>query len=221
MWAIVPVKTFDRAKQRLANVLSEEERRSLMLAMARDVLTSLSSCRNLSGILIVSRTPEADALAQAFGTERFAEHPNANLADALTQATRHLMDNFDAQGVIVVPADVPGIQAAELDDILDRHEHVTVLPDTDNVGTNALICSPPLSVPYIFDGQSFKPHVDAAFAADITPTVLPGTAFSLDVDVPADLLQVCDVAPTSQTANYLRKTGIQQRVATALKRHSG
>ena len=31
MWAIVPIKTFDRAKQRLANVLSEEERRSLML----------------------------------------------------------------------------------------------------------------------------------------------------------------------------------------------
>jgi 2-phospho-L-lactate guanylyltransferase (CobY/MobA/RfbA family) len=39
MWAIVPIKTFERAKQRLADVLNEEERRSLMLAMARDVLT--------------------------------------------------------------------------------------------------------------------------------------------------------------------------------------
>ena len=75
MWAIVPIKTFDRAKQRLANVLNAEERRSLMLAMARDVLTCLSKSTQLSGILIVSRTSEADALAQSFATERFAESP--------------------------------------------------------------------------------------------------------------------------------------------------
>ncbi|HCD27329.1 MAG TPA: 2-phospho-L-lactate guanylyltransferase, partial [Gammaproteobacteria bacterium] len=47
MWAIVPIKTFERAKQRLADVLSPAERRALMLAMARDVLTSLSKSRQL------------------------------------------------------------------------------------------------------------------------------------------------------------------------------
>ena len=66
MWAIVPIKTFEMAKQRLANVLSASERKSLMLAMARDVLTALSSSNLLDHILIVSRAPEADALAQAF-----------------------------------------------------------------------------------------------------------------------------------------------------------
>ena len=86
MWAIVPIKTFERAKQRLADVLNEEERRSLMLAMARDVLTCLSKAEHLTGILIVSRAPEADVLASAFSTERFAESPDANLASALTQA---------------------------------------------------------------------------------------------------------------------------------------
>ena len=112
MWAIVPIKTFDRAKQRLANVLSEDERRSLMLAMARDVLTSLSRSSYLTGILIVSRASEADALAQAFATERFAESPGGSLADALDQATHHLITNFDADGVFVVPADVPDIQTS-------------------------------------------------------------------------------------------------------------
>ncbi len=63
MWAIVPIKTFESAKQRLASVLSPDERRSLMLAMARDVLTALARCQRLTGILIVSRTHEADALA--------------------------------------------------------------------------------------------------------------------------------------------------------------
>ncbi len=109
MWAIVPVKTFDRAKQRLANVLSEDERRALMLAMARDVLTCLSTCAELDGILIVSRAPEADALAQAFATERFTESPDANLPESLEQATQHLVAHIGACGVIVVPAYVPAI----------------------------------------------------------------------------------------------------------------
>ncbi len=221
MWAIVPIKTFDRAKQRLANVLSEEERRSLMLAMARDVLTCLAKCTHLSGILIVSRTPEADALAQTFATERYAESPDANLAEALEQATKHLITNFSAQGVMVVPADVPGIDANELDQILADHEQVTVLPDNENIGTNGLICSPPLCMPYIFDGKSFKPHLDAAFASGFTPKIVPGSAFSLDVDLPADLIAVSQQAPNSQTAIYLEKSGIMARLDALTNSQSG
>ncbi len=221
MWAIVPIKTFDRAKQRLANVLSEEERRSLMLAMARDVLTCLAKSKRLSGVLIVSRTVEADALAQTFATERFAESPDANLAGALEQATQHLIANFDAKGVIVVPADVPGIETEELDEILEAHEQVTILPDAENIGTNGLACSPPLCMPYIFDGKSFKPHVDGAFAAGITPRIVPGTRFSLDVDVPDDLRKVAQLAPDSQTTNYLKKVGILGRLDASPNTVSG
>ena len=221
MWAIVPVKTFDRAKQRLANVLSEDERRSLMLAMARDVLTCLSTCSNLSGILIVSRAPEADALAQTFATERFAESPDANLPESLEQATQHLVTNFDAQGVIIVPADVPGILPDELDQILAEHETVTIMPDAENVGTNGLICSPPGRIPYVFDGKSFKPHVDAAYEAGLSPKVVPGTRFTLDVDLPQDLIELCELAPTSQTATYLEREGIVSRLKGQASSHSG
>lgn len=221
MWAIVPVKTFDRAKQRLANVLSEDERRSLMLAMARDVLTCLSTCSNLTGILIVSRAPEADALAQTFGTERFAESPEANLPESLEQATQHLIANFDATGVIVVPADVPGISPDELDGLIAEHQDVTIMPDAEHVGTNALICSPPGRIPYVFDGKSFKPHVDAAFAAGVTPKIRPGTRFTLDIDLPADLLSLCDVAPSTQTATYLEREGISKRLRSQSNSHSG
>jgi 2-phospho-L-lactate guanylyltransferase len=221
MWAIVPIKTFDRAKQRLANVLSEEERRALMLAMARDVLTCLSKSAQLSGILIVSRAPEADALAQTFGTERYAESPDANLAGALEQAAQHLIDHFNATGVIIVPADVPGIGVDELDQLLINHDQVTILPDTENIGTNGLICSPPLCMPYIFDGKSFKPHVDAAFAKGITPTIVPGTQFALDIDTPNDLITVFNQEPHSQTAMYLQKSGITNRLDNLSTSQSG
>ena len=155
MWAIVPIKTFDRAKQRLSNVLSEEERRGLMLAMARDVITSLSSCKELSGILIVSRAREADSLAAAFATERFSESPTASLAEALTQATLHLVANFNAEGVAVVPADVPGIEAEEIDRLIRSNPGITIMPDSDNIGTNGLIMRPTASYSIHFRWEKF------------------------------------------------------------------
>jgi 2-phospho-L-lactate guanylyltransferase (CobY/MobA/RfbA family) len=53
MWAIVPIKSLESAKRRLADVLNPDERRALMLAMARDVLTALARCQRLAGVLIV------------------------------------------------------------------------------------------------------------------------------------------------------------------------
>ncbi len=212
MWAIVPIKSFDRAKRRLAELLSEEERRLLMLAMARDVLTTLCQCRELTGVLIVSRTREADALAQAFGTERFSESPDADLPTSLTQAAEHLTANLGAKGAMVVPADVPLIDAAEIDEILANHQQVTVMPDSDNVGTNCLITSPPGCIPFIFDGQSFRPHVDAAFAAGITPSIIPARGFALDIDTAADLRALLARAPATQTGTFLVKSGIARRL---------
>jgi 2-phospho-L-lactate guanylyltransferase len=185
-----------------------------MLAMARDVLTCLSQSETLTGILIVSRAREADVLAETFATERFAESPNVDLAGALTQAAQYLVSHFSAKGIFVVPADVPAITTDEVDQLVRSHNQVTVLPDSENVGTNGLICSPPLSVPYIFDGKSFKPHVDAAFAAGITPKIVPASCFALDVDTPKDLMALYQQQPRSQTAIYLNRSGIAHRLNT-------
>jgi 2-phospho-L-lactate guanylyltransferase len=221
MWAIVPIKTFERAKQRLADVLSEDERRALMLAMARDVLTCLSRSSELTGILIVSRTREADSLATAFATERFAESPDADLAQALTQATEHLVAHFNATGVFVVPADVPGIDPSQVDELIRNNTSITLLPDAEHKGTNGFICSPPLTIPYVFDGKSFKPHADAAFAAGITPRIVPASKFALDVDLPEDLSTVYRQQPNSQTASYLNRSGIAKRLYPTQQSHSG
>lgn len=213
MWAIVPIKSLERAKRRLADVLSLEERRALMLAMARDVLSALVRCRRLSGVLIVSRAPEADALAQTFGTERFTESPDADLTAALVQASEYLAEHLHARGVMIVPADVPLIDAEEIDDILCHHESVTVIPDDEHVGTNGLICSPPDRIRFRFDGRSFRPHVDAAFAAGVQPQVVPSPRFALDVDTPADLVALLRQGPATQTAAFLHHSGIAGRLA--------
>ena len=219
MWAIVPIKSLDQAKQRLASVLSGDERRSLMLALARDVLTALAQSRQLTGVLIVSRTPEADALAQTFATERFRETPDADLPTSLAQASRYLQRQFASRGDLIVPADLPLLTADAVDRLIEAHLSkssetgaVTVVPDDARIGTNALLCSPPGCIDYLFDGRSFKPHVDAAYAKGITPTIAQPLEIDLDIDTPDDLRALLRRGPGTQTHTYLERSGIADRL---------
>lgn len=215
IWAIVPIKALEAAKRRLASVLSADERRALMLAMARDVLNALVRCPALAGVIIVSRAPEADALAQTFATERFTESPDADLSEALTQAAEHAAERLHAGGVMIVPADVPLISPDEIARVLVGHETVTVMPDDERLGTNGLVCSPPGRIALRFDGRSFRPHMAAAFAAGAPPRVIPSERFELDVDTPDDLLALLQRGPATQTAAFLHRSGIARRLGVA------
>ena len=213
MWAMVPIKGFAHAKRRLALVLSAAERRLLMLAMARDVLTALSQSQKLAGVLLVSRAAEARSLANAFAAHLFPEGADANLPTALDQARDHAVGVLGAVGVFIVPADAPLIQGPEIDEILRGHQGVTVLPDRAQIGTNGLICTPPHAIPFVFDGRSFKPHAEYAKASGLPWKTLPDTAFALDIDTPADLAQLLRQGPNTQTAAYLHDSGVARRLA--------
>ena len=178
----------------------------------------VSRSQRLTGVLIVSRAPEADALAQSFGTERFAEGPDSNLPSSLTQAADYLTEHLGATGVFIIPADVPLVRPEEIDAILEEHESVTVIPDDERIGTNGLVCSPPNAIPFIFDGKSFRPHVDGAYAAGITPRIRPSKGFSVDIDFPKDLETLLREGPGTQTSTYLERAGIPERLEAHLKR---
>ena len=212
IWAIVPIKSFDAAKKRLAGLLDAGERRALMLAMARDVLTALSRSRRLAGILIVSRSTEADALAESFDTGRFAESSGTDLPGALREAATYAAVEHGARGIFVVPADVPLIDAEEIDGLLERHRRVTILPDRNRVGTNGLILSPHDSIELVFDGKSFEPHREHARNAGIDPRVVLDSGFVLDVDTPGDLRRLLRLGPDTQTGIFLQRTGIAGRL---------
>ena len=72
---------------------------------------------------------------------------------------------------------------------------------------------PQSDVSLTIDGKSFKPHADAAFANHITPRIMPGSCFALDIDTPSDLQTLLAEQPRSQTAAYLMRSGIAGRLA--------
>ncbi|MCE2426348.1 MAG: 2-phospho-L-lactate guanylyltransferase [Pseudomonadales bacterium] len=153
IWALVPFKGATGAKQRLGGVLDAAEREGLVLAMMRDVLATLTRCRTLSGVLLVSRDRMAFELAEEFGVDVF-EDSATDLSGAVVQSGDYARDSRAAHGTLFVPGDVPLIRPDDVDAILDGHERVTLVPDANDIGTNAAASSPANAFEYLFDGKS-------------------------------------------------------------------
>ena len=77
LWAVVPVKDLQHAKQRLAGVLAAAERQALFAAMLEDVLAALAASAGLAGMLVVTRDPRAQVLAARYGARVLVEPPTA------------------------------------------------------------------------------------------------------------------------------------------------
>ena len=66
--AIVPVKTFAAAKQRLADALARGSRASLAQAMFSDVLAALTRTNRVDGTAVVTNDLAAETLALGIAT---------------------------------------------------------------------------------------------------------------------------------------------------------
>src|SRR3954453_11938441 len=143
IWAVVPVKSFARAKARLAGLLDRHQREQLARIMLEDVLTSLQKLGALSGILVVSGDDNAKEIARAHGAstvdDPLEEGPNAAMRLALP-----VLRDARADAMIVVPADVPQLDADELLPIVGTLSgaSIALVRAARDGGTNLFGCSP-------------------------------------------------------------------------------
>ena len=187
--AVVPVKNLGDAKQRLAGVLARPERAALFRAMLEDVLEALAGAASLAGIVLVTRDEEAIALAGRYGAECLIEPENRGHTEAVELAAGALAERGTG-ALLQVPGDIPCVTAEEIEALIAAHApapSVTIAPSRDHRGSNAVLCSPPDVLPFRFGDDSFHPHLAAARAIGIEPTVLERTGIGLDIDTPDDL----------------------------------
>lgn len=216
VWALVPFKGAAGAKRRLESWLSAEEREGLVYAMLRDVLGALTKCPALGGVLLVSRDPAARQFAREFGVRLFADSAT-DLSGAVAEASDFAAAGFAATGTLFVPGDVPLAQPEDIAAVLCGHEQVTLVPDGNDIGTNAAASSPPNAFEYLFDGKSFKPHLASAAKAGITARVVRRRALGLDVDTVAELAAVAKRAAGTHTGAFLQERGIHTRLPPVAK----
>jgi 2-phospho-L-lactate guanylyltransferase len=208
LWALVPLKQLKQSKQRLGAVLQPATRQGLVLAMASDVLTVLRQHEAIDGVLLVSRTPEAEQLAEQCGVSLFAESESSDLSQALTEASQHVVTTYGASATLVIPSDVPLIHDDDLTAILLQHDGITLVPDNLDEGTNALLMSPPNLIDYVFGEHSFTHHKESSCAAGVDPLIVRNKRLARDIDVPEDLTELCRDLPQSATRDYLQSSGL-------------
>ena len=216
-WAILPVKEMVGAKQRLAPLLSPEERIALMQVMLRDVLAALSVTQGLAGIAVVTLDPWAEALARQYGAQIITEGAREGHTGAVTAAAAVLQAGGIA-AILTMPGDIPAVKTPEVEALIAAGSAAPafiIAPAHDEQGSNAILMSPPDAVKLRFGEDSYFPHLAAARAAGIAPQIprLPGIA--MDIDHPEDIARFATIpeAKGTQTLLWLQQSGILSRAS--------
>ena len=219
MWAVIPLKDFAGAKQRLAELLSQGERQGLFRAMAEDVLAAASAAPGLDGVAALTRDPEAAALCRRYGIRVLSEPANRGHTAAVESGAAQLAAE-GVSAVLTFPGDIPFVTAAEIGEVAKIHRAsaekgaaMTIVPSGDKLGSNGVALSPPGAVPLRFGSDSFYPHLAAARACGIEPVVVELPGFAHDVDTPDDLRALLARGARNRTAVYLAESGLAARLA--------
>ena len=212
--AVVPVKNLADAKQRLSPALDKNERCTLFWAMLEDVLAALIQVEGFARVFLVTRDEEVLRLAHKFGIETLVEPQNLGQTGAVNFAVSYLMQSGTGS-LLTLPADIPLVSPAEIECVLAAHlpdPAVTIAPARDELGSNAVLCSPPDVLTFRFGDNSFYPHLERARASGIEPSIVKRAGLGLDIDVPDDLAEFCKQPSETKTYTYLCESGIAKRL---------
>lgn len=223
--AILPVKRFRGAKQRLSADVAAELRVELARAMVVDVLDALSRTPSIDSVFVVSGE---ESLAQA-AAERAAVMIADDLESGQSAAVTRGVEAARAAGVervLCVPGDCPGIDAAELEELLrarvsteDRSTgEVVVIPDRHGTGTNGLLLTPPGVIVPAFGEGSCERHLALARAAGVSVRVARPPSLLLDVDTGADLEAM---RAHLAAAGGVERSKLGRRTLAVLGEHAG
>ncbi len=222
---IVPVKTLERAKGRLAPELSPDIRRALVVAMATDVI---AACRDASPVVrvrVVGSDPEIARIAQGLGAE-FVVDPTgpgtvpatsvAGRSDPLNTALSHAMTGMRGS-VGVVAADLPELDGALLTRILGvatRHPHSVVTDHRGDGTTMAFWTGSTDRVIHFGAGSADRfRHLGGAEKIAVDDAAWEGA--SRDVDIPEDVAGLAARRVGAATARVLQGVPAPLRVRDA------
>jgi 2-phospho-L-lactate guanylyltransferase len=185
--AILPVKRFARAKQRLRAEVDGAARERLAAAMVADVLEVLAAYPALDRVIVVTVERSVADAATAAGAHVVPDPDEAGQSAAAALGVLVAREELAAQRVLLVPGDTPSLDPADLDALLARGEPVVIVPDRHGTGTNALLLRPPAAIAPAFGPGSRERHQAAAVAAGVDHAVVRLASLALDVDTPEDL----------------------------------
>jgi 2-phospho-L-lactate guanylyltransferase len=186
--AVLPIKNFTDAKQRLSDQLEAGPRRALAEAMFSDVVTALRRAEAVDAMLIVSSDHTAQRIAGGHGADVLEDRGEGH-SQAAALGVSYGMER-GARRVLLVPGDCPLLSPSDLDELLGRpagERSALIVPDRHGTGTNALLLTPPTSLTPAFGPDSCERHRRLAAEQGTSAEVVEVPTLGLDVDTAEDL----------------------------------
>jgi 2-phospho-L-lactate guanylyltransferase len=207
--AVLPVKRFGAAKQRLAAGIDDERRAAVVAAMLADVLEAIGEARSIERTIVVTSEPVAMDLAVGAGAEVLPDPGEDGHSGAVLAGVARALES-GAACVVLLPGDCPLLDPRELERLLTGipERFVAIVPDRHGTGTNALALAPPDAIRPAFGEGSCARHVAAAREAGVPYAVEELPSLALDLDTPADVVAL--------TRALAEQPGRAKRTAKAL-----
>ncbi|MEX1005629.1 MAG: 2-phospho-L-lactate guanylyltransferase [Acidimicrobiia bacterium] len=176
----IPVKPFDAAKRRLADVLDPEARARLGRRLAERTVQAVAECG--AHPLVLSADEAVTNWAQAFGVDVHLDEGSSLDAAARAAVSRI---RRSAGTWAILHADLPIITAADLTDAvaLLRSGRSVIGPSSD--GGTSLLGSASDGFAFSYGKGSFHRHLRGLASSD--PTIVIARGLLLDLDTPDDL----------------------------------
>lgn len=214
VFAIIPVKRLNDAKSRLSSLLSDNERREFCLEMLEDVLATVKTTKRICCTVVVSVDPTVLQAAKRFDALPLTES-QPGLNQAVSEAINWCVQK-GAKSTLILPADIPSVTPRDLNKIfsLRKEAAVVIASSRSGDGTNALLLTPPNTLPTFYGKQSFPRYIKEASKRAISFDTIKLPGIALDIDTVEDLADFVKLnAKETNTHKFLMEIGISQRLS--------
>ena len=196
---LLPVKSLAHCKQRLASVLTLQERQHLVLALLEKNLRLLITAFSEYDLLVITPDSAVAELAKHLNVQVLIEPFAQGLNAAINTGTRwSLKHGYQTQ--LVLAPDIANLKINELQQIFDQADTPTAVAigAANDGGTNVLLTKPPNAISFQFGLSSAnRMHCDSQ-QRGIPSHILHLPDLSLDIDTPNDLADWCSGNQTYQ-----------------------
>jgi len=179
--AIIPVKTFSKAKTRLK--LSQDVREELCKIMLSEVLQTVYNSSMIDKIVVVSKDEHVFHQCKKFNVIEIIDETEESVNNAVSLGQKYLKNN-DIDASIVFPQDIPFITTQDIDYLFNftSQNCVLIVPSKRFDGTNALFRSPINIMKTHYDDNSFYNHLKSAkiHTKNFSPVFIRRMMFDID-----------------------------------------
>jgi 2-phospho-L-lactate guanylyltransferase len=219
--AILPVKRFSRAKQRLGESVANPLRADLAGAMVADVLLALAETEAIEMTIVVTAEESVARAARGQGAIVVEDEAERGQSAAVELGVRRALEE-GIERVLCIPGDCPALDPAELELLLAGPAgSVVIVPDRHGSGTNGLLLAPPDAIAPSFGPDSRERHQAAAAAAGVSYRLERPASLLLDIDTGADLAALRERLEGASSRAARTRAVLSESVRTGLLSATG